>query len=83
MPKHIIDFIIEYVLKLKFLDGYRMYAGGAFMVLTGLGIVANQVASGVYDSASFEKGLTLIAMGLSVTGLAGKQDKIASEVKRG
>lgn len=77
------DFVISHVIKMKWLDGYRTYAGGAFFVLTGVGILANQVATGVYDHATFEKGIALIGAGLVAIGGAGKMDKLTDATKEG
>lgn len=75
------DLIIGQFLKFKFLDGYRMYAGGAALVFSGLAIILPQVASGDYNHDVFTKGVTLIGLGLGISGLSGKQDKIALESK--
>lgn len=81
MYARLVDFVIGNVIQLKFLDGYRLYAGGAFMLLTGLGILANEFATGVYDHDSFEKGLALIGAGIGAVGAAGKADKIIAAAK--
>jgi hypothetical protein len=76
----LIGFAISYVIKLEFLDGYRSYIAGAGMTLTGVGLIANQVATGVYDYDTMEKGVGLVLAGLAVLGHAGKQEKLLDVV---
>lgn len=76
------SFIISQVIKMKFLDGYRTYLGGAFFLFTGLGLYLNMAASGVYDQATATKADLMIGAGLTGLGLAGKFDKLTDATKK-
>ena len=75
------DFILEHVIKLSFLDGYRSYLAGSGILLSGAALLLNQVAGGVYDHDTVEKGIAAILAGMAVIGHAGKQEKIAAATK--
>lgn len=73
--------VISYVIKMDWLDGYRSYIAGAGFVVAGVGLIANQVASESYDEATFEKGIASILAGLAILGRAGKTDKLINTTK--
>lgn len=72
----LLDFILAHVIKMQFLEGYRTYLGGAGMVFGGAALIANQVATTVYDHDTMEKGFALMCAGFVAIGHAGKQDRI-------
>lgn len=76
------SFIIAHVIKMKFLDGYRTYLGGAFFLLTGLGLYLNMAATGVYDQATATKADVMIGAGMTALGLAGKFEKLTEAAKK-
>ena len=77
----LLDFVLTYVLKLQFLDGYRMYAAGAGFMLAGTAMVLNEVGSGVYDHDTMEKGIASILAGVAIIGKAGKDDKKTAAIR--
>ncbi len=77
----LMSFILSYVVKMDFLDGYRSYIAGAGFVLGGAAIIANQVAGGVWDDATMEKGLASLFAGFAILGRAGKSDKMIEAAK--
>lgn len=80
MGNKLLVFVLDHVLKLKFLDGYRMYASGAISIFTGLIMLLTMFSSG--DATNLDQAITFIVAGLGVLGLAGKQDKqIAAAAK--
>lgn len=75
------DFIVNQIIHLKFMDGYRTAFGGAFFILTGVGLYANMFASGVYDHDTAMKADGMIGAGLVIVGGAGKIDKLIESNK--
>lgn len=72
----LMDFILSHIIKMEFLSGFRSYIAGAGFVFSGGALIANQVATGVYDHDTMEKGFASVFAGLAVIGHAGKQEKI-------
>lgn len=77
----LVVFAIDHVLKLKFLDGYRTYAAGAFLMLGGLATFAHEFATGTFDSDTTQKAFASVVGGLAIIGAAGKADKITAATK--
>lgn len=76
------EWVVSYVIKMHWLDGYRSYLAGAGFVLGGAALIANQVATGVYDDDTMEKGIASVLAGLAVLGRAGKTDKLIEATKQ-
>lgn len=66
--------VAGYVLRLGFLDGYRLYFLGAASMLAGLGHLALAAAGDA--RGDIEVGLGLIGLGWGIIGGAGKADKL-------
>ena len=74
-------FVLDHVLLQKWATGYRMYGVGAAMVFGGLGALAHELATGVWDDAVTTNAFKLIGGGVLTIGAAGKADKIATAIK--
>lgn len=74
--QQVLEWIFGRVIQLNFLDGKRSYFAGAGFIMLGIGMLANEIASGVYDGNSTDKAIASIFAGLGIIGHAGKQDKI-------
>ena len=83
MNKIIINFLLEHVIKMKFLAGYRTAAGGAFFILTGAGTLCNEFATGVYDPTTTTQGLLMIGTGLGMIGIHGKLEQLLVSLGKG
>lgn len=77
----ILVFALDHVLTLKFLDGYRSYAAGAFLMLGGLATFAHEFATGTFDSDTTQKAFAAVTGGLAIIGAAGKADRITNALK--
>jgi len=77
----LMGFVLSYIVKMDFLDGYRSYLSGAGFVLGGVGALAYQIGSKTYDNDAMVKAVAAVGTGLAILGRAGKADKMIEAAK--
>jgi hypothetical protein len=77
----LMGWVFDALVKQSWLQGYRMYVGGASSILGGVILVLDMVAGGHFSNEKAGAAWAAIAFGYTVIGQAGKQDKIAAALK--
>jgi hypothetical protein len=73
--------VFNTLVKQKFLDGKRSYIGGASTILGGLIIVLDMVVNGEYSNEKAGAAYAAFALGYTILGHAGKQEKMLEAVQ--
>lgn len=74
-------FVLDHFVKMKWADGYKMYGVGASMLFGGLGMLAHEFATGVWDDATTTNAFKLVGGGVLTIGAAAKADKLIAATK--
>ena len=77
----LLGWLFNVLVKQSWLEGHRMYLGGASSILGGVVLIIDMAIGGHFSNEKAGAAWAAISLGYTVIGQAGKQDKIAATLK--